>query len=160
VINIEELELYNNKEQQRDTRDKEAKRIKFCLIEPLGQMYNIVIYICSSTAQIAEFLKLASRMILLDNCTRWNSWDLMLAIALELQPAIEKYCQNYKSELEDDKLTPEDWRQLCTIKDFLEPFQLATLYTKGDCAAIDQVLFTMDVLIKHLQLSLISKIPS
>jgi hypothetical protein len=108
VINIEELELYNNEEQQGDTRDKEAKRIKFCLMGPLGQMYNIVIHICSSTAQIAEFLKLASRMILLDNRTRWNSWDLMLAVALELWPAIEKYCQNHKLELEDDKLTLED----------------------------------------------------
>ena len=129
-------------------------------MELLGQMHNIVIHICGSTAWIAEFLKLVSRMISLDNCTRWNSWDLMLAVALELWLAIEKYCQNYKSELEDDELTLEDWRQLCIIKDFLEPFQSATLYTEGDCAAIDQVLFTMDVLIKHFQLSLVSKIPS
>ena len=104
---------------------------------PLGQMHNIVIHIRGSTARIAEFLELASRMIPLDNRTRWNSWDLMLAVALELRPAIEKYCQNYESELEDDELTPEDWRRLRTIKDFLEPFQSATLYTEGDCAAID-----------------------
>jgi hypothetical protein len=32
----------------------------------------------------------------------------MLIIALELRLAIKKYCQNYKLELEDDKLTPED----------------------------------------------------
>ena len=85
-------------------------------------MHNIVIYIRSSTARIAKFLELASRMIPLNNRTRWNSWDLMLAVALELWLAIEKYCQNHESELEDDELTLEDWRQLRTIKDFLEPF--------------------------------------
>ena len=63
----------------------------------------------------------------------------MLVVALELRPAIKKYCQNHESELEDDELTPEDQRRLRTIKDFLEPFQLATLYTEGDCAVIDRV---------------------
>ena len=46
----------------------------------------------------------------------------MLLVALALRAAIEKYCQNHESDLEDDKLTLEDWRQLCTIKEFLEPF--------------------------------------
>jgi hypothetical protein len=85
---------------------------------------------------------------------------LILVVVLELRPAIKKYCQNYKSELEDDKLTPEDWRQLCTIKDFLEPFQSATLYTKRDYTAINQVLFIIDILIKYFQLLLVSKISS
>jgi hypothetical protein len=71
-------------------------------------MHNIVIYIRGSTAWIAEFLELASRMIPLDNCTRWNSWYLMLVVTLELRLAIKKYYQNYKLELEDNKLTPED----------------------------------------------------
>jgi hypothetical protein len=158
VINIDELESYDEKEQQGETGDEKAQRTKFRLIGPLGQMHNIVIHIRGSTARIAEFLELARRIIPLDNRTRWNSWYLMLVIALELRPAVEKYCQNHESELEDDELTPEDWRRLRTIKDFLEPFQSATLYTEGDCAAIDRVLFTMDVLIKHFQLSLVSKI--
>jgi hypothetical protein len=64
----------------------------------------------------------------------------MLVIALKLQPAIKKYCQNHKSELKDNKLTPEDWRRLRTIKDFLKPFQSGTLYTKGDCAAVTREL--------------------
>jgi hypothetical protein len=158
VINIDELESYDEKEQQGETGDEKAQRTKFRLIGPLSQMHNIVIHIRGSTARIAEFLELARRIIPLDNRTRWNSWYLMLVIALELRPAVEKYCQNHESELEDDELTPEDWRRLRTIKDFLEPFQSATLYTEGDCAAIDRVLFTMDVLIKHFQLSLVSKI--
>jgi hypothetical protein len=53
-------------------------------------------------------VKLIGRMIPLDNCTRWNSWYLMLTMALTLRLAIDEYCQNYKLNLEDDKLTPED----------------------------------------------------
>jgi len=126
---------------------------------PLGKMHNIVVHIRGSTARIAEFLELARRLIPLDNRTRWNSWYMMLLVALALRAAIEKYCQNHESDLEDDELTPEDWRRLRTIKEFLEPFNRATLYTEGDSAAIDRVLFTMDILIKHFQNSLVSKIP-
>jgi hypothetical protein len=73
----------------------------------------------------------------------------MLTVALTLRSAVDEYCQNYESDLEDDELTPEDWRRLRTIEEFLEPFHDATLYAEGDCAAIDRVLFTMDILIKH-----------
>src|SRR5436190_23930232 len=112
-----------------------------------------------STAWIAEFLELAGRLIPLDNHTRWNSWYKMLLVAIALRAAIEKYCQNHESDLEEDELTPEDWRWLHTIKEFLEPFNWATLYTEGDSAAIDRVLFTMDILIKHFQISLVSRTP-
>jgi hypothetical protein len=70
VINIEELKSYDDKKQQEDTKDKKAKKIKFCLIKPLNQMHNIVIYIRGLTAQIAEFLELVSKMIPLDNRIR------------------------------------------------------------------------------------------
>jgi len=158
VVNLEDLESYDNDEEQGDLKEEEARRAQFRLMGPLGQIHNIAIHIRGSTARTAEFLELSSRMIPLDNHTRWNSWYSMLVVALDLQSAIEKYCQNHEIELEQDKLTPEDWGRLRTIKDFLEPFHSATLYTEGDCAAIDRVLFTMDVLIKHFQLSLVSKI--
>jgi hypothetical protein len=70
VINIEELESYDDKEQQGDTKDKKAKKIKFCFIRLLSQIHNIVIYIRGLTAQIAEFLELVSKIILLDNRIR------------------------------------------------------------------------------------------
>jgi hypothetical protein len=65
--------------------------VKFRLIGPLGKIYNIVVYIRGLTARIAEFLELVGRRILLDNCTRWNSWDTMLVIALELRLVVEQY---------------------------------------------------------------------
>ena len=123
----------------------------------LGKMHNIVVYIRGSTTCIAEFIELAGRRIPLDNRTRWNSWYEMLLVALQLRTAIEVYFQNHESDLEDDELTSADWKRLCTIKEFLEPFSQATLYTEGDSAAIDRVLFSMDVLIKHFRLSLVSK---
>jgi hypothetical protein len=54
-------------------------------------------------------------------------------------------------------LSAQDWKKLRTIKDFLKPFKRATLYTEGDGAAIDRVLFLMDILRKHFDLSLVSK---
>ena len=159
VFEIEELESYDDEDKKGEKRDEEAKRIKFRLMGPLGKMHNIIIHICGSTAWIAEFLELAGRLIPLDNHTRWNSWYKMLLVAIALRAAIEKYCQNHESDLEEDELTPEDWRWLRTIKEFLEPFNWATLYTEGDSAAIDQVLFTMDILIKHFQISLVSRTP-
>jgi hypothetical protein len=36
VINIKELELYDNKDKNRGPIDKEARKIKFWLLGPLG----------------------------------------------------------------------------------------------------------------------------
>ena len=80
----------------------------------------------------------------------------MLLILLNLRPIVEKYYIDYKEELEEDILSFVDWKKLYTIKDFLAPFSRATLFTKGDSTSIDRTLFTMDVLIKHLQNETIS----
>jgi hypothetical protein len=74
----------------------------------------------------------------------------MLLVLLNLRPAVEKYCQDYKEELKEDILSSKDWKKLCTIKDFLAPFARATLATKGDSTSLDSTLFMMDILIKHL----------
>ena len=75
----------------------------------------------------------------------------MLLILLNLRPIVEKYYIDYKEELEEDILSFVDWKKLYIIKDFLTPFIQATLTTKGDSTSIDSTLFTIDVLIKHLQ---------
>jgi len=46
----------------------------------------------------------------------------MLLILLELKGIVEKYCEDYENELEEDLLSHQDWKKLCTIKDFLAPF--------------------------------------
>ena len=96
----------------------------------------------------------------MDNCTWWNSWYNMLLILLELKGMVEKYCEDYESELEEDLLSHQDWKKLCTIKDFLAPFSQATFAIEGDSVSIDCTLFTMDILIKHLQETIVSSLPS
>jgi hypothetical protein len=76
-----------------------------------------------------------------------------------LRPAVEKYCQDYEEELEEDILSSKDWKKLRTIKDFLAPFARATLATEGDSTSLDSTLFIMDILIKHLQEETISPLP-
>ena len=99
-------------------------------------------------------------MIPMDNRTRWNSWYNMLLVLLELKGMVVKYCEDYESELEEDLLSYRDWKKLYTIKDFFAPFLQATLATKGDSISIDCILFTIDILIKHLQETIVSPLPS
>jgi len=78
---MEQLELYNKQEGKGEVGDKKEKQATFRVIGPLGKLYNIIIYIRSSAGRTKEFKDLAERMILLNNCIRWNSWFQMLAIA-------------------------------------------------------------------------------
>jgi hypothetical protein len=80
----------------------------------------------------------------------------MLVVLLEKQEAVEKYIQNHKDNFKADVLSFQDWKKLCTIKDFLAIFAQATLFTKGDSTSINLVLFTIDILIKHFQNTLVS----
>ena len=52
VIRMEELESYDEEEQQEEYTDKEAMRVKFRLLGPLGKGYNIVVHICGSPSRI------------------------------------------------------------------------------------------------------------
>ena len=84
----------------------------------------------------------------------------MLLILLLLKGKVEDYCKMYKSELEEDLLSHEDWKKLGMIKDFLAPFSQATLATEGDGVSIDLTLFNMDILIQHLQETTVRCSPS
>jgi hypothetical protein len=73
VMDLDELELYNLEDEDRELIDEEARRARFKLLGPLGQGHNIIVHIHGSSACIDHFRKLAGRMIPMDNCTRWNS---------------------------------------------------------------------------------------
>jgi hypothetical protein len=158
LIEIEQLESYDEQEKRGEVEDKEEKQVVFRLLGPLSKLHNIIVYIRGSTSHITEFLDLAERMIPLDNRTRWNSWFEMLVVADQKGGAIDSYTKNHFAILEADYLTPEDWKQLCTIKDFLQPFYRVTLETQGDHATIDKVLFTMDILVQYFESMLVSKL--
>jgi hypothetical protein len=60
---------------------------------PLSKLHNIVIYIQAWIQQEQNFWELSGGLRLTqDNNTRWNSWYLMLAVTINLQEAINKYC--------------------------------------------------------------------
>jgi hypothetical protein len=46
--------------------------------------------------------------------------------------------------------------KLCTIEEFLKPFHTATLKLERHKATLENVLFTMDVIVKYFQDSLVS----
>ena len=115
-----------------------------------------MVYIRGSPARTARFKELAGRIIPIDNRTRWNNWYEMFLILLNLKSAVEKYCSDYENELEEDILNFIDWKKFRTIKNFFTPFIRVTLVTEGDFISINSTLFTMDVLIKHLQNQVVS----
>jgi len=50
---------------------------------PMGKLYNYIVYIRSSANRTVWFTERTGKMIPLDNCMRWNSWFLILYVALE-----------------------------------------------------------------------------
>jgi hypothetical protein len=108
VIDLDKLKSYDLKDKNRELTDKEARRARFRLLGPLGQRHNIIVYICGLSARIKHFRTLAGRIILIDNCIRWNSWHNMLLILLQLKKKVEKYCETYKTKLKEDLLSRED----------------------------------------------------
>ena len=73
LINIAKLKSYNKVKANGELTNKEAKKVKFRLLRPLSKAHNIVVYICSLSSYIAYFRKLARRIILINNCIKWNS---------------------------------------------------------------------------------------
>jgi hypothetical protein len=155
---MDELESYDEKEADEELTDEEAKKAKFRLLGPLGKAHNIVVHIRGSGSRAEHFRKLAGRMIPMDNRTRWNSWHNMLEVLLKEKAHIDKYCEDFEYELRKDLLDLADWKKLRMINDFLQPFASGTLFTEGD--SIDRTLFTMDVLIKYIQITIISSLLS
>src|SRR5438132_10380404 len=155
-ISAEEVKSYDELEKRGELKDIERVKRKFRLLGPLGKLHNIIVDIRSSANRTAEFLALTTRMVPLDNRTRWNSWYNSLVVANELAAAIDTYTKDHWADLEDDFITPEDWAKLRTIEKFLKPFHTATLKLEGHKATLENMLFTMDVIVKYFQDSLVS----
>jgi len=75
---------------------------------PLKKLYNIIIYIYSSANHIKEFKTLIGRIISLNNWIRWNSWYLMLVIAIKKVGVINTYLKNNFTSLKKDYLYLSD----------------------------------------------------
>jgi hypothetical protein len=154
---LEKIESYDKENSLENELDKQAqteREAEFRTMGVLGKLHNIIIFSRSSANRTKEFISFAQRRIPLDNSTRWNSWYQMLSVALNKESAIDDFIKANFKLLEKDHLSPQDWVALRTIHTFLQPFNRATLETQGDRVTLDRLLFTMDVLGKHMEKSL------
>lgn len=62
--------------------------------------------------------------------------------------AIIIYCKRHIDDLREDQLDADDWQVLNDTYNFLGTFNCATELTQGDKATIDQVAYTMDIIVK------------
>jgi len=93
-------------------------------------------------------------MIPRDNDTRWNSWYFMLDISLKKRKEIMNFIDEFFEEIKEDYLQPDDWATLREYHSFLKPFYQITKLTEGDKSTLDEVLISMDFLVKHLNKAL------
>jgi hypothetical protein len=59
---------------------------------------------------------------------------------------VELFCLCHFNDLEDDRLSPDDWNHLADAVDVLEPFHSATLQMDGDFAKLHNLLVGLDFL--------------
>jgi len=152
---MKKMKLYNKSETCK--RLENATKWKFQLLEFLNKLYNIIVNTHSSADHTAEFQKLASRMISLDNCTQWNSWYLSLIVTDMHALSIDTYIKSHFADLSENYLTSQDWMRFCMIMIFLQSFHQATLETQEHHTTLEKVLFTMNILVQYFKTALVSK---
>lgn len=118
---------------------------------PLGKLHNIAVFIRSSTVQSDAWELLAGDALGIDNATRWNSWYMLLRTALEKKEKLMVFQQEHHKALGDDSLTQDDWDVLRLTADFLQPFWQATQAQQQKWSSLDQLLYQMDILLKHFE---------
>ena len=139
-----------------DEKRKRGKNIRN-IMGPMGKLHNYVVHIRSSANRTTWFIERAGKMVPLDNRTRWNSWFLMLCVALEdkVKAGLQLYVEHYEDDLKDDILSTSEWIHLRTIRDFLQSFHEATLFLQGDRTTLERVLESVDVLKDMIQTALV-----
>jgi hypothetical protein len=97
-----------------------------------------VIWIHSSTRLYQVWIRLTGRMMPRDNETRWNSWWLMIHVALKFRKEINNFVQDHRleDEIKEDYLDPNDWQELIELHDFLLPFWEIIQGTQFDIQAL------------------------
>ena len=70
--------------------------------------------------------KVPAFMLRLDNDTRWGSTYDMIKSAIKNRERLTIYMQQ-TPELEEDKLSDQDWKDLEEMVNLLEPFKIVTM---------------------------------
>ena len=63
----------------------------------MGKLHNYIVYIYSSANRTTWFVERASKMIPLNNRTRWNSWWKIILVALnpKIRTGLSLYIKEY-----------------------------------------------------------------
>jgi len=116
-------------------------------IGPWGTAHNITIDVLASPHRRQEFKRLGGDTILhKDNTTRGNTGYTMIRSMIRNQDTVEHFCLCHCDDLEDDRLSPDDWNQLSDAVDVFKPFHSATLQMEGDFAELHNRLVGLDFL--------------
>jgi hypothetical protein len=70
IIDLDELESYDLKNEDGELTNKKKKKIRFRFLESFSQKYNIVIYIRGSNTRTEYFRTLIKKIIPMDNRTK------------------------------------------------------------------------------------------
>ena len=97
----------------------------------VGKAHNIVLWVRGKPQHRYAWINnrvetLRNELLQADNATCWGSTWNMLHVFLRQRERIEEYV-NAVPELEDDRLTESDWKDLKEVLRLLEPFKKLTI---------------------------------
>jgi hypothetical protein len=104
----------------------------------VGQLHNIITWVRRTPQhreiwidiQLQDLRKDDAFILSSDNNTRWSSTANMISAALKYKDNIKILCAA-ESDLKDDRLNDEQWKDLENVLQLLQPFKDLTLYAQG-----------------------------
>ena len=149
---------------------------------PMGKLHNICVWICKTPQRrdrfeekVQQFFRISATdptVPIVGNITRWGGDFNALKRAFLLREPIEEFVaaeirtvsagarkcgkdryRGDENDIELDELSIEDWDELRSIMDILEPFKKWSLKLQGKCrnGALHDILPAMDELLAHLE---------
>ena len=79
-------------------------------------------------------------MLKRDNNTRWNSWLVMLELAIDLKNQIRVFINKNYNLISKNNLSSNKWETIRETINILQPFQDMTEALEGDKTTLDEVL--------------------
>jgi len=114
---------------------------------PRGKGHNITTYRLASPPRQQEFKRLGGETILhRDNATHWNTGYSMIQSLIRNRDVVDVFCLHHSEQLEEDRLSLDDWEQLADTVNILQPFHSATLCIEGDFSEPHNVLVGLEFL--------------
>ena len=108
------------------------------VIDAIGKLHNIIAWIRRTSLHREAWINVQLQilrvnetiMLSADNRTRWNSIVNMIQAATKYKDSVKLLCIAEK-DLNDDRLSDEDWKDLEDVLQLLKSFKDFTLYVQG-----------------------------